>query len=197
VTHLYNRSLLTEVSETELFTLLDEALWWLEKNEARTISDHLRDALKTRLRFRKAFLGAVSKDLGIIKDPSTIEWETCAKHLQLIGDSHCLGKPVERSFSVKIQRKLASTVPPRPMVNISFENALMHLKRLCQDGTDLVAVLDFCGSNDLLVGRFSSIRSPVNLTRLNRPSYGHSSRGSPNLQSTYGPYSKRSCAVRT
>ncbi|KAH0565617.1 hypothetical protein GP486_000975 [Trichoglossum hirsutum] len=150
VTHLYNRSLLTNIPETELFALLDEALWWLEKNEVGTIPDHLRNALKARLQFRKAFLGAVSKDLGIIKDPSTIEWEICAKHLQLINDSHRLGKPVERSFSVKIQRKLASTVPPRPMVNISFENALTHLKRLCQDGADLVAVLDFRGSNDLM-----------------------------------------------
>src|SRR5204862_4591357 len=113
----------------------------------------LRDALKTRLHFRKAFLGAVSKDLGIIRDPSTIEWETCAKQLQAIDDSHQLGTPVEQSFSVKIQRKLASTVPPRPIVNISFENALLHLRRLCQDGIDLAAVLDFCGSNDLLVGR--------------------------------------------
>ncbi|KAH0537157.1 hypothetical protein FGG08_006027 [Glutinoglossum americanum] len=155
VTHLYNRSLLTEITDTEVFSLLDEALWWLEKKQARTISEHLRDALKTRLQFRKAFLGAVSKDLGIIKDPSTIEWETCAKQLQAVEDSHHLGKPVEQSFSVKIQRKLASTVPPRPMVNISFENAILHLRKLCQDGTDLAAVLDFRGSNDLLVGRGS------------------------------------------
>jgi N-alpha-acetyltransferase 35, NatC auxiliary subunit len=153
VTHLYNRSLLHEIPETEVFTLLDEALWWLEKKEARSISEQLREALRTRLEFRKAFLGAVSKDVNIIKDPSTIEWEACAKYLQTIADSHKLGKPVEQSFSVKIQRKLASTVPPRPMVNISFENALSHLKRLCQDGIDLAAVLNFCGSNDLMVSK--------------------------------------------
>ncbi|KAI9782199.1 MAG: hypothetical protein M1839_005313 [Geoglossum umbratile] len=150
VTHLYNRSLLHEVPEPEVSTLLDEALQWLEKKEAGIISEHLREALRTRLEFRKAFLGAVSKDLGVIKDQSTVEWETCAKYLQAIADSHKLGKPVERSFSVKIQRKLASTIPPRPMVNISFDNALSHLKRLCQDGTDLAVVLNFCGSSDLL-----------------------------------------------
>jgi hypothetical protein len=153
VTHLYNRSLLHEVPEPEVSTLLDEALQWLEKKEAGIISEHLREALRTRLEFRKAFLGAVSKDLRIIKDRSTVEWETCAKHLQAIADSHKLGKPVERSFSVKIQRKLASTIPPRPMVNISFDNALSHLRRLCQDGTDLAVVLNFCGSSDLLVGQ--------------------------------------------
>jgi hypothetical protein len=153
VTHLYNRSLLTEIAETEVTALLDEALRWLDRKEVRTISEHLRDALKTRLQFRKAFLGAVSKDLGVVKDPSTTEWETCARQLQSVNDSHQLGRPVEQSFSIKIQRKLASTVPPRPIVNISFENALSHLRRLCQDGRDLAAVLDFCGSNDLLVGQ--------------------------------------------
>ncbi|KAF7587158.1 hypothetical protein BBP40_007666 [Aspergillus hancockii] len=51
----------------------------------------------------------------------------------------------------KIQRKLASTVPPRPMVKINFEDALAHLKRLCKDAIDLLEVLDYCGPHNLKV----------------------------------------------
>lgn len=52
------------------------------------------------------------------------------------------------AFSLKIQRKLASTVPPRPMVTISSDDALAHLKRLCQDAIDMQQMLDYTGPSN-------------------------------------------------
>lgn len=37
------------------------------------------------------------------------------------------------------------------MVKISFEDALAHLKRLCQDAIDLLEVLDYSGPHNLKV----------------------------------------------
>lgn len=55
------------------------------------------------------------------------------------------------AFSLKIQRKLASTVPPRPMVNITSDDALAHLKRLCQDAIDMQQMLDYTGPSNFKV----------------------------------------------
>jgi hypothetical protein len=61
------------------------------------------------------------------------------------------GTPVPEAFSLKIQRRLASTVPPRPIVHISPEDALAHLKRLCQDAIDMQQMLDYKGPSNFKV----------------------------------------------
>lgn len=50
-----------------------------------------------------------------------------------MNDTHKLGKTVPGSFSTKIQRRLASTVPPRPIVEVDFNDSLHTLKQLCAD----------------------------------------------------------------
>ena len=63
-----------------------------------------------------------------------------------------IGVPVPESFNVRLlQRKLASTVPPRPIVTLSLETAFDYLKRLCQDSHDILQVEDWSGSNDVEV----------------------------------------------
>jgi N-alpha-acetyltransferase 35, NatC auxiliary subunit len=62
-----------------------------------------------------------------------------------------LGKPVPASFSVKLQRKLASTVPPRPIVQVGQEAAFDQLERLCRDGAVAVEVLKYYDSHSLMV----------------------------------------------
>lgn len=61
------------------------------------------------------------------------------------------GKSFPSSFSVKIQRKLASTVPPRPIVEVSQEAAFEHLERLCLDASVAVEVLKYYDSHSLMV----------------------------------------------
>ncbi|RQM06714.1 hypothetical protein DH86_00003965, partial [Scytalidium sp. 3C] len=47
-------------------------------------------------------------------------------------------------------RNLASTVPPRPVVEVSQEDAFDHLEKLCKDGCAVVDVLDYHDSHSLL-----------------------------------------------
>jgi hypothetical protein len=57
--------------------------------------------------------------------------------------THKLGKAVPESFSPKIQRRLASTVPPKPMVELSYEDAFKTLKQMCVDCQEAVRIVDF------------------------------------------------------
>ncbi|KAI9716513.1 MAG: hypothetical protein M1812_005244 [Candelaria pacifica] len=149
VTNLYNRNLLSDQPLSEILHLLKEALTWLD-DEDLLLSNAIKAALASRLNFRKSFLEGVAKDLDVIDDSSTQTWQHCASLLPLIQQSKRLGKPVGESFSGKLQRKLASTVPPRPIVTTSFEEAFEVLKRLCQDASDVVQVLDYHGTHNML-----------------------------------------------
>lgn len=71
--------------------------------------------------------------------------------LEPINKSHPLGIPVPEAFSAKIQRRLASTMPPRPIVQLSFDDTYSNFKRLVADGLEVTDVLDFTDSQSLLV----------------------------------------------
>ena len=72
-------------------------------------------------------------DLDCSLDHLSRYWPPVLASITNINDTHSLGKPVPDSFSTKIQRKLASTVPPRPIVELAFKDALQHLTQLCTD----------------------------------------------------------------
>jgi hypothetical protein len=60
-------------------------------------------------------------------------WLPVNSTLQSIHSTHSLGTPVPTAFSPKIQRKLASTVPPRPIVELEFKDAYDKWKQLSID----------------------------------------------------------------
>jgi hypothetical protein len=95
------------------------------------ISANLKHALTTRLEFRKAFLTALDLDcpLGHLGH----YWSPILASLTVINATQQVGKVVPGSFSTKIQRRLASTVPPRPIVELEFKDAFEKLKQLCID----------------------------------------------------------------
>lgn len=105
-----------------------------------------------RLRFRISFLTAISladqRDIALSKEA----WDELLALLPGVSMSQELSKPVPEAFSVKLQQKLASTVPPRPVVSISFDTAYKHLERLCHDGRTLTEVLNYYDSHSLMVG---------------------------------------------
>jgi hypothetical protein len=78
-------------------------------------------------------------------------WIELLASLPALKSSTILGKATPTAFSVKLQRKLASTVPPRPIVQISDEAAFDHLERLCRDGSVVVEVIDYHDSHSLMV----------------------------------------------
>lgn len=146
VSQLYNRTLLSYFDPSHFYRLLDQAVSWLD--EQNQMDKKLRDAIRARLQFRYDLLAALDQDLDILETRSTESFSQCLSHLTCIKESHPLGKPVPEAFSLKIQRKLASTVPPRPIVNISHEDALAHLQRLCKDAIDMQQMLDYRGPSN-------------------------------------------------
>ena len=137
------------------YKLIDQAISWVNQSD---IDDNLKDAIKCRLAFRRDFLAAVEQDIAIMETKSTEHFESCLKQLPTLKKSFDLGKPVPDSWSLKIQRKLASTLPPRPMVNVSPEDALAHLTRLCEDAIDIKEIVDYRGSYNLKVLLLSYFR---------------------------------------
>lgn len=101
--------------------------------------------------FRHEFLSALQQDVEVLETRSAENFTSCIAQLRPLAETVALGKPVPDAFSLKIQRKLASTVPPRPMVTISSDDALAHLKRLCQDAIDMQQMLDYTGPSNFKV----------------------------------------------
>lgn len=147
--NLYHRRLLTDFEATDIEQKLDDAICYLNVQNV-TIQETVKDALVARLEFRKTFLSAVQTD-EIPSRERALFWERCMEILPTIKQSTSHGVSVNKSFSVKIQRRLASSVPPRPIVSINFDDAYAFLSRLCQHGKDAYRILDYHGGVNLLV----------------------------------------------
>ena len=95
------------------------------------MKDGLRSALRSRLQFRQDFLRALDLDHPL--EQMSASWSPVFSGLPAIKDTYQLGKSVPGAFSTKMQRRLASTVPPRPIVEFEFKEALDLLEHLCID----------------------------------------------------------------
>jgi N-alpha-acetyltransferase 35, NatC auxiliary subunit len=152
VTNTYQRKLLDDIDREAIRELLQEARVLLSKH-GHEIADNVATALDLRLELRYAFLRAIElselrSSPGSLKTP----WLQLLSILEPINASHALGVPVPDAFTTKIQRRLASTMPPRPIVQVSFEDAYLNFKRLFTDGMEVGEVLTFHDSQSLLVG---------------------------------------------
>jgi len=149
VANLYHRRLLTDFEAMDIEQKLDDAIYYLNVQDKK-IEKTLKNSLVARLEFRKMFLSAVQTD-EIPDRQRILFWERCMEILPIIEQSTSHDVSVSESFSVKIQRRLASSVPPRPIVSISFKDAYAFLGRLCQHGKDAYRILDYHGGVNLLV----------------------------------------------
>jgi hypothetical protein len=95
------------------------------------INDALRLAISARLEFRKDFLRTLDLDLPL--DHISYSWPPVLKGIETLKTTHQLGQVVPGAFSTKMQRRLASTVPPRPIVELEFKDALEKLHQLATD----------------------------------------------------------------
>ncbi|KAI5283123.1 hypothetical protein KEM52_003515, partial [Ascosphaera acerosa] len=120
-------------------------------------SRHLH-ALTSRLMYRRNILLAVDEDLSVLRSRDTSCFEAARQHLEETltsvsavgtrnGSEHEEGvlpisKAVPEAFNTKFQRKLASTAPPKPIVDtISLNTAVAFLAQLCTDSIDLVGLV--------------------------------------------------------
>lgn len=149
VVSLYHRKLLDDFEVTDISAKIEDALNYVTK-EIESMDVSLRDALLNRLQFRKMLLSAVQLD-GVLDYQRVRLWERCLELLPTLSQTTKLGVLSEDSFSIKIQRKLASSVPPRPIVKISYDEALVLLNEICQNGRDAYRVLDSQTGTRLMV----------------------------------------------
>ncbi|EGZ69947.1 Mak10-domain-containing protein [Neurospora tetrasperma FGSC 2509] len=150
VTNTYRRNLMDHIDRYEIRDEILSAKHTLHELRAEIGTD-ITQALSFRLELRSAFLRA----LELIEDrgsPDSLQIPWCQMHsvweaiLKLPG----LAKEVPEAFSTKLQRKLASSMPPRPIVTLSFDEAAKHFKKLCSDAIDAIKILDYHDSQSLL-----------------------------------------------
>lgn len=145
---LYHRNLLDDCEVDDVFTKIEDAVAYV--NETEFTARPFKEALLVRLELRKMLLSAVQLDASQDHQRAR-SWEECLELLPMLSQTTNLGVPSENSFSIKIQRKLASSVPPRPIIRISFIEALVLLKEICQNGRDAYRVLDCQAGINLMV----------------------------------------------
>ncbi|RYP84567.1 hypothetical protein DL769_001155 [Monosporascus sp. CRB-8-3] len=109
-------------------------------------------ALDIRLELRIALLRAIDlMSMGNVNaDSLKTPWIQMRVLLDHFDKQHSIAKAVPEAFSTKLQRRLASTMPPRPIVQTSFEETTSHFKQLFQDGIDITDVLKYSDPQSLL-----------------------------------------------
>ncbi|KAG6157516.1 hypothetical protein E4U37_007270 [Claviceps purpurea] len=150
VPNTYNRTLLERFPTTEVQDVLRGAVELVLSLKGSSVPDDVADALVSRLDLRMVFLEAMEsprhmRDVSRARAP----WDNGLELLSRIETTHCLATAVDDAFSMKLQRKLASTMPPRPIVRLEFQDAFGHFSRLFRDGSEVVGVLQYADSQCL------------------------------------------------
>lgn len=123
--------------------------------QTQDLPDDMKEALTARLIFRHKFLKTVEV-ADLRSSDAKMYWREMLLLIPALRSSSKLAKSAPQSFSVKLQRKLASTVPPRPIVELSQQSAYEHLERMCKDGEVAVDILDYADSHSLMVSAISA-----------------------------------------
>lgn len=153
MTHTYNRDLLEDVQDDSVLDLLSQARDDLKNVNTSTTNSEIFEGLLDRLNLRSSILKTViAADMRSDEGTELVNnWNKTEALAKALTRNQSFGKAVPSSFSPKVQRKLASTVPPRPIVIITFTEALEQLINLCKDGRKLAGVLDYNDSQSLMV----------------------------------------------
>jgi hypothetical protein len=112
----------------------------MERSTDLELNDALRSAIIARLKFREDFLRALDLDHPLEQMSSS--WSPVLAGMTSIKATHQLGQSVPGAFSTKMQRRLASTVPPRPIVEFEFKEALELLEHICVDCEEATRFID-------------------------------------------------------
>lgn len=147
MSNLYHRRLLPFFEAKDVQSLLEQAIGYVHQQETLKTGG-FQDALISRLSFRRSFLISCGQKPEFNQLDS---WEDCLRELPILLKTSSLGIPVDRAFSATIQRRLASTIPPRPIVKISFEQAHEHLRRTCQYIGEVDRFRDYYGGSNFMV----------------------------------------------
>ncbi|KAH8843829.1 hypothetical protein MCOR27_010489 [Pyricularia oryzae] len=150
VTNTYNQSLLDNISREEIRDNIQDARSLVRRLQNFLTMDII-EALDYRLELRYAILRAIELT-GLRSNPDSIKmpWVELKAVLEQVNSSHYLGQPVPDAFSPKLQRRLASTMPPRPIVELEFLQAYDMWTAFVADGLEIIQVLNYHDSQTLL-----------------------------------------------
>ncbi|KAH7040078.1 Mak10 subunit, NatC N-terminal acetyltransferase-domain-containing protein [Microdochium trichocladiopsis] len=150
VTNTYDRRLLEDIDEDRINDLLMAARADLKSYS--DIDSKISMALDLRLELRIAFLRAIDLMDKREANPESLKmpWIQMKGLVEHFSKQHELAKPVPEAFSTKLQRRLASTMPPRPIIQPSFTETFDHFKRMFQDGLDIIDVLKYSDTQSLM-----------------------------------------------
>ncbi|KAM7199598.1 N-alpha-acetyltransferase 35, NatC auxiliary subunit [Rhypophila sp. PSN 637] len=150
VTNTYHRSLLDNIDRKEICNEIMAARNMVHQMR-QALTDKMACALGFRLELRSAFLRTIElSELRSNPDSLSLPWSHMQGAWEQIHNTRQLGTPVPEAFSTKIQRKLASTMPPRPIVQLSFEETSDHFRKLIKDGIKVHDVLKYSDPQSLL-----------------------------------------------
>ncbi|KAL2265163.1 hypothetical protein VTJ83DRAFT_6263 [Remersonia thermophila] len=150
VTNTYSRSLLETLDGDAIRDEITAARKLVGDRKGE-LTDEVARALDLRLELRTAFLRAIElSELRDDPDSLSAPWYELQGIWESVNETRSLGTPVPEAFSAKIQRRLASTMPPRPIVQPTPEEAHEHFKRMIADGIRVVNVLNYSDSQSLL-----------------------------------------------
>ncbi|CCX30815.1 Similar to N-alpha-acetyltransferase 35, NatC auxiliary subunit; acc. no. Q7T322 [Pyronema omphalodes CBS 100304] len=144
----YGLPMLQAVSYKDMDNLLAESLVWLSTNKDKFTSE-IYLAIRNRILLRKALLSNFQRDSDWKKNPEP-QWEGCLAFIEAIEKDHTLAKEVPEAWSMSIQRKLASSVPPRPLVDLPFSEAISTVRKLCTETHDIYKLLDYAGASNVM-----------------------------------------------
>jgi hypothetical protein len=149
MSNLYHRKLLPIFEAEDVQSLLEQAADYVSQQEGLKAGG-FQEAITSRLKLRKGFLNAVRQNFGSNESNA---WDYCLTELPILLKTKTLGIPVNAAFSAKIQRRLASTVPPRPIVELGFDQAYEELHRTCQYISEIARFKEYHGGSNLMVCR--------------------------------------------
>lgn len=144
---LFHRELLRNIPVEVILANTELAFTWLSD---ASIEFDLLEAIHSRLLLRRNYLKILthnsrepqSQGLGLKN------WDHSVETLKRTAK---LGSPIIEAFSVKIQRTLASSVPPRPMVRVEFKEAILYFQEVYTASTRIPEIFRINPGGDLLV----------------------------------------------
>ncbi|KAG8526336.1 uncharacterized protein KY384_000329 [Bacidia gigantensis] len=146
VSQLYSRSLLSESRVGDVELLLGDARAYVKQQT--DLPDTLREAIVDRLYLRSSLLGAVVTG-GAVTD-NVRHWKHCDMLAACLNKTLDCGEDVPGSYSIRLQRRLATTTPPRSLIQIPYNDARIFFGALCHWSVVACYVLQFHGCSNLL-----------------------------------------------
>lgn len=132
VTHLFGRELLPKIVVDEALQMLMDAKMRLE--DLKSLSTEMKEALEFRIEFREQMLDALRGDAK--------GWGNLLDCMTIIQSSHHQATSVPDAFSSKVQRQLATSTPPRPMLNLPWDTAISKWQNLISDAVETYRIVD-------------------------------------------------------